>query len=81
MIAGYDIGSRIAQAIARDRRCWRARRDGILSPMKFRATVELNGNSHRKEWVRWVEEAKKAETRAARIGRTVEALHEGKSAR
>ena len=37
--------------------------------------------SHRKEWVRWVEEAKKAETRAARIGRTVEALHEGKSAR
>jgi uncharacterized protein YdeI (YjbR/CyaY-like superfamily) len=37
--------------------------------------------SHRREWVRWVEEAKKAKTRAARIARTVEALHEGKGAR
>ncbi|MBV9094307.1 MAG: YdeI/OmpD-associated family protein [Streptosporangiaceae bacterium] len=31
--------------------------------------------------MRWVEEAKKAETRAARIARAVEALHEGKGAR
>jgi hypothetical protein len=37
--------------------------------------------THRKEWVRWVEEAKKAETRAARITRTVESLHEGKRSR
>lgn len=34
--------------------------------------------SHRKEWVRWVEEAKKADTRAARLARTVESLRAGK---
>ena len=34
--------------------------------------------SHRKEWVRWVEEAKKPETRAARIEKTVAGLHAGR---
>jgi len=34
--------------------------------------------SHRKEWVRWVEEAKKPETRAARIEKTVAGLREGR---
>ncbi len=33
--------------------------------------------THRKEWVRWVEEAKKAETRTARITKTVSSLHDG----
>ena len=37
--------------------------------------------SHKKEWVRWVEEAKKPETRAARIEKTVESLREGKKTR
>jgi hypothetical protein len=37
--------------------------------------------SHRKEWVRWVEEAKKPETRAVRIEKTAAALREGKKAR
>ncbi len=37
--------------------------------------------SHRKEWVRWVEEAKKPETRTARIEKTVESLRAGKKAR
>jgi Bacteriocin-protection, YdeI or OmpD-Associated/Domain of unknown function (DUF1905) len=37
--------------------------------------------SHRKEWVRWVEEAKKPETRAARIDKTAAALREGKKTR
>ena len=37
--------------------------------------------THRKEWVGWIEEAKRAETRAARISKTVESLHAGKSAR
>jgi len=34
--------------------------------------------SRRKEWVRWVEEAKKADTRSSRIAKAVEALSEGK---
>jgi hypothetical protein len=37
--------------------------------------------SHRKEWVRWVEEAKKPETRAMRIEKTAAALREGKKTR
>ena len=37
--------------------------------------------SHRKEWVRWVEEAKKPETRAARIEKTATALREGRKTR
>jgi len=31
--------------------------------------------------VRWVEEANQADTRAARIARTVQSLHDGKRAR
>jgi bacteriocin resistance YdeI/OmpD-like protein/uncharacterized protein DUF1905 len=54
---------------------------------------ELAGNSqaraffdglsytHRKEWVRWVEEAKKPETRAVRVRATVEGLRAGKRTR
>ena len=34
--------------------------------------------THRKEWVRWVEEAKKAETRTTRIEKTVAGLKAGK---
>ena len=37
--------------------------------------------SHRKEWVRWVEEAKKPETRAARVEKTAEALRAGRRSR
>lgn len=37
--------------------------------------------THRKEWVRWIEDAKKAETRASRLAKTIAALHEGKRAR
>ena len=32
----------------------------------------------RKEWVRWIEESKKPETRATRLQRTIEALREGR---
>jgi hypothetical protein len=46
-----------------------------------RATYDGLAFTHRKEWVRWVEEAKKPETRATRIEKTVAALHEGKKTR
>ncbi len=47
------------------------------------ARVSFEGLSytHRKEWVRWVEEAKKPETRATRVAKTVEALRAGKRTR
>ena len=46
-----------------------------------RATYDGLSFTHRKEWVRWVEEAKKPETRATRIERTAAALREGKATR
>jgi Bacteriocin-protection, YdeI or OmpD-Associated/Domain of unknown function (DUF1905) len=43
-----------------------------------RATYDGLSYTHRKEWVRWVEEAKKPETRASRIEKTVAGLRAGK---
>jgi hypothetical protein len=43
-----------------------------------RAAYDGLSFTHRKEWVRWVEEAKKPETRATRIARTVEGLKAGR---
>ena len=37
--------------------------------------------SHRREYVEWIDEAKRAETRARRIAGTVERLHAGRPAR
>jgi bacteriocin resistance YdeI/OmpD-like protein/uncharacterized protein DUF1905 len=37
--------------------------------------------THRKEWVRWIEEAKKPETRQRRVDSTVAALREGRRTR
>jgi hypothetical protein len=46
-----------------------------------RAAFDVLAPSHKKEWVRWVEEAKKPETRSSRIEKTVESLKAGKKAR
>ena len=43
-----------------------------------RAAYDGLSFTHRKEWVRWVEEAKKPETRATRIEKTVAGLRAGK---
>lgn len=46
-----------------------------------RRTYSSLAYTHQKEWVRWVEEAKKPETRAVRIEKTAAALREGKKTR
>ncbi|RZU34004.1 YdeI/OmpD-associated family protein [Blastococcus saxobsidens] len=46
-----------------------------------RATFDALAYSHRKEWVRWVTEAKKPETRTARIEKTVESVAAGRKTR
>ena len=46
-----------------------------------RANYEALSYTHRKEWVRWIEEAKKPETRATRVEKSVIALREGKKTR
>ena len=62
-----DVPADLAEALARD--------DAA------RATFDGLSFTHRKEWVRWVEEAKKAETRATRLAKTVESLRAGKPVR
>jgi hypothetical protein len=46
-----------------------------------RAQFDALAYSHRKEWVRWVEEPRKSETRTARIEKTVESLRAGRKVR
>jgi len=46
-----------------------------------RATFDTLAPGQRKEWIRWVTEAKKAETRADRVVKTVEALAAGRRTR
>jgi hypothetical protein len=46
-----------------------------------RAYFERLAYSHRKEWVRWIVEAKKPETRSARLSRTLAALRAGEPTR
>jgi uncharacterized protein YdeI (YjbR/CyaY-like superfamily) len=48
---------------------------------KARAFFDQLSYTHRKEWVRWVESAKKAETRARRLAKAVESLGAGKRTR
>jgi hypothetical protein len=43
-----------------------------------RAAYDALSYTHRKEWVRWVEEAKKPETRATRVDKTVAGLRAGR---
>jgi hypothetical protein len=54
--------------------------DDLSAAMDDAARTAFGGlaPSHKKEWVRWVDEAKKPETRTARIEKTVEGLKAGK---
>jgi len=55
--------------------------EALAHDQTARATFDGLSYTHRKEWVRWIEEAKKVETRATRLARTVDSLHAGKRAR
>jgi Bacteriocin-protection, YdeI or OmpD-Associated/Domain of unknown function (DUF1905) len=53
----------------------------LAGDIRARQTFDTLAYSHRKEWVRWIEEAKKADTRSSRITKAVSALSEGKRTR
>ena len=79
--AGVSAGDDISVEITLDT----APREVVLPPdldaaLDAAARTAYDGLSytHRKEWVRWVEDAKKPETRATRIEKTVAGLREGK---
>jgi hypothetical protein len=49
----------------------------LADDVKARAAFEARADSHRKEFVRWVSEAKRDATRAQRVAKTVEMLRAG----
>jgi hypothetical protein len=84
--AGVAAGDQVEVDIEPDSRLREVAVPGDLAAALARddtARANFDGLSftHRKEWVRWIEEAKKPETRATRLAKTVESLHAGKRAR
>ena len=55
--------------------------DALAEDHDAQAFFDALAYSHRKEWVRWIEESKKIETRTSRIVRAVESLRAGKRTR
>ncbi|MFZ0122039.1 MAG: YdeI/OmpD-associated family protein [Pseudonocardiaceae bacterium] len=55
--------------------------DALAHDDEARRFFDILAYTDRKEWVRWIEEAKKTETRNARVARAVEALRAGKRTR
>ena len=55
--------------------------DALAEDHDAQAFFDALAYSHRKEWVRWIEEAKRPETRGTRLAATLEALHAGRRAR
>jgi hypothetical protein len=49
----------------------------LLKKEKLLALFEKLSYTHRREYVRWISEAKKAETRAARLTKAIAMLHKG----
>lgn len=55
--------------------------EAVAAEPAAQATFDGLTPSQRKEWVRWVSEAKRAETRTDRLGRTIEGLAAGRKTR
>ena len=49
----------------------------LLKKEKLRDFFDALSYTHRKEYVRWLTEAKKAETRASRLTKSIDMLHKG----
>jgi hypothetical protein len=56
-------------------------RAALESEPEATAFFDSLAHTHRKEWVRWVEEAKREQTRRTRVEKTVAALREGRRGR
>jgi len=78
---GVDVGDRVRVALELD-----TEPRTVAVPDDLRAALEEGGvraafdglsYTHRREYVEWVESAKRVETRAARLGETVRRVREG----
>lgn len=79
--AGVEVGDTVAIEVELDtrKRVVTVPEDlaAALGQGRVRKFFESLSYSHQKEYVDWVEEAKREQTRKTRIGRTVEMLKEG----
>lgn len=55
--------------------------DALAHDEPARTFFQALAYTHRKEWVRWIEDAKKPQTRTTRLAATIDALHAGKRTR
>jgi len=78
---GKNIGDKIKVEIRRDEtvRTVELPADftALLKKEKLRDFFDSLSYTHRREYARWITEAKKAETRAARLTKSIHMLHKG----
>ncbi|GAA3569270.1 hypothetical protein GCM10022197_26990 [Microlunatus spumicola] len=84
--AGVQAGDEVDVEVALDLAPWTVEVPEDLAALlsadsAARATFDTLAPGQRKEWVRWVTEAKRAETRADRVVKTIEALAAGRRTR
>jgi hypothetical protein len=82
--AGVEAGDEVAVAIALDTEertveVPTALADALTGDPAAKAAFDGLAFTHRKEFARWIAEAKKAETRERRVAKALEMLHEGKT--
>jgi len=80
--AGVEAGQEVSIELERDDepRTVEVPRDlavALEADPAVRETFERLSYTHRKEYVRWIEEAKREETRTRRVAKSVELLREG----
>ena len=83
---GVDAGDRVRVELELDTEPRTVRvpadlRAALASDAAVEAAFAALSFTHRREYVEWVEEAKREETRSRRIAATVERVREGKTAR
>jgi hypothetical protein len=81
--AGVDAGDRVRVAIELDTEPRTVTvpadlRSVLADDAEARAAFDRLSYTHRREYVEWIEEAKRPETRARRVAGTVEAVRAGK---
>ena len=82
--AGVEIGDAIEVEITLDRAAREvdvpaALTEALAGDRQARAAFDRLAYTHRTEYARWIEDAKRPETRARRIAQTLEMLREGKT--
>jgi hypothetical protein len=83
---GVDAGDRVDVAMDVDTKPRRVSvpndlREALARDEEARGAFEALSFTHRREYVEWIEEAKRAETRARRVAETVERVREGRPQR